>query len=347
MVRRTFGQVKTALSRIAGQTGVPVDDALLLGYVNDAIEELANEGDWPGVVDRWHFRFNQATSLVTLPSFLERLIGVTVDDVPLEIRSPWYEFVQYGPGIQRELDADRASRRSWVSVVMDRGEICTQFPLPATGGPWTLCLRSLQQESATAQVNLQGLDEGGNIVRTFTDGTNGEPGDWITGENLTLSDGTSEVCTTSLFSALTAVVKPVTNGPLVLSATDGTTTLQLSTYQFDEINPSYRQYFIPQLYRQNTTDYANRVILARCRRRFVPALSDNDTLMIGNVLALQEMLIAQWSRTVPDLQQYQAHKLTAIDIMRKEAMAHMGKSRTPSLTFSRGYGIGSSLQYLR
>ena len=68
---------------------------------------------------------------------------------------------------------------------------------------------------------------------------------------------------------------------------------------------------------------------------------DNDTLIIGNVLALQEMMLAQWNRRVPDLDLYVAHKQTAVDLMRKEAAAYLGKSRTPSLTFSRGYPLGA------
>ncbi len=352
MVRRTFGQVKAQLARIAGQTGMPVDDTLLKGYVNDAVQELANEGDWPGVVDRWYFAFNRTTALVTLPSHLERLIDVTVDDVPLEIRSPWYEFVQYGPGIQREANTVRSERRSWVNVVMDRGDVCTQFPLPSTEalpGPWTLCITPAVQEQAGAQVNLQGLDASGNILRTFlSDGTSAG-GDWYDGENLTLFDGTSsgQVCTTQPFGSLLAVVKPITNGPLTLTADDGANPpITLATYQYNEVNPSYRQYFIPHLWRQTTTDHDPRVILARCRRRFVPIQDENETLMIGNVLALQEMMIAQWYRTVPDLSEYAAHKATAVDLMRKEAMAYMGKARTPALTFSRGAPIGA-MQYLR
>lgn len=346
MVRRTLGQVKPLLAPIAGQTGMPVTDELLTQYVNAAVQELMNEGDWPGVVDRWYFAFNETTALVSLPYFLERLIDVTVDDVPLEVRSPWYEFVQYGPGVQRDRDTIRAERRSWVSVVMDRGEVCTQHPLPVTGGPWTLCVETERQEDSTATMNFQGYDASGNVIRTqpLTDGT---AGDWETGETISLTEGTSgPICTTQEFATLTSVRKSLTHGAVTLSATDGSTTLDLSQYQFDETSPSYRQYFIPHLYRPDTTNYAHRVILARCRRRFIPVSEDNDPLIIGNTLALQEMMLAQWYRTVPDLEEFAAHKAVAVDLMRKEAQAHMGKARTPSLTFSRGYPMGA-MPFLR
>lgn len=345
MVRRTLGQVKPMLAQTAGQSGMPVTDALLTEYVNNAVQELMNEGDWPGVVDRWHFRFNEATALVTLPFALERLIDVTVDDVPLEIRSPWYEFVQYGPGIQREVDQDRDWRRAWVNVVMDRGQVVTQHPLPDLPSPWTLNFTPLETESTTAQINVQGLDSSGNFIRTFeiSSGTNGS---WVNGENITLSSGTGTYSTVNQFASILSIQKPVTNGPITLTATNGSTTIPLSVYQFDEIAPLYRQYFIPHLWRQDTTNYPYRIILARCRRRFVPVSEDTDSLMIGNILALQQMMRAQWFRNVPDPNQEAICKANAIDLMRKEAQAYMGKARVPSLTFQRGNPIGA-MQYLR
>lgn len=343
MIRRTFGQVKAQLAAIAGQSGMPVSDPLLPDYVNNAIYELANEGDWPGVVDRWYFIFDQITAEVCLPSHLERLIDVTVDDVPLEIRSPWYEFVQYGPGIQREADTIRANRRAWVDVVMDRGEQCVQHQLPEIGGPWTLSVQSQVDEDPDAQINIQGLDENGLIIRSLSDGTSG---DWLTGINLTI--GTSGDSSSQPFSKVTAVTMPMRNGYLALSATNGSDTIQLSNYAYNETTPSYRKYFIPKLWRPDLAPrYRERVILARCRRRFIPVTEDNDQLMISNVIALGEMMIAQWYRTLPDQSEFPVHKASAIDILRKEAMAYMGKSRTPGLTFSRGFPVGTNGYALR
>lgn len=345
MIRRNLGQVREQLTAVCGQTGIPVADDKFPGILNNAIQELANEGDWPGVVDRWHFVFDQVTAEVCLPSFLERLIDVTVDDVPLEIRSPWYEFVQYGPGIQREADELRTNRRSWVSVVMDRGEQPVLHQLPRVGGPWTLSIQADEDEAEGAGMNVQGLDENGLWIRTqqITDGTSG---DWINGVDFTI--GTSGDSSSQQFSEVQAVsLTPSTrNGYVHLYATNGTDTIELSNYRYDETNPVYRKYHIPQLYARDTSTNDSRirprVILARCRRRFVPVAADNDELMIGNVLALGEMIIAQWYRGVPDLEQYGAHKSQAVDIMRKEAMAYMGKSRTPSLTFSRGFPMAST-----
>jgi hypothetical protein len=82
------------------------------------------------------------------------------------------------------------------------------------------------------------------------------------------------------------------------------------------------------------------VVLARARKRFVPVREDSDPLIISNILALQEMLIAQTLREEGNLDGYAAHKLTAVDILRKEAVAYNGKVRTPAMTFQRGFSLG-------
>jgi hypothetical protein len=81
-------------------------------------------------------------------------------------------------------------------------------------------------------------------------------------------------------------------------------------------------------------------VLARARRRFVPVKEDTDVLIISNILALAEMVIAQWKRESGNLEEYAVHKMTAVDIMRKESMAYLGKVRTPALSFQRGFSLG-------
>ena len=118
MIQRTYGQVKDFLSTYALNNGVPVDDTRLIDYTNHAVRELMNEGDWPGVVDTWYLRYDSATGMLSLPSHLDRLLNVSIDDAPKEIRSPWFEFVQYGPGSVRDEESDSqgnvlGKRQNW------------------------------------------------------------------------------------------------------------------------------------------------------------------------------------------------------------------------------------------
>lgn len=348
MVRNTYGQVKDSLAEVAGATGMAVTDERLLGLVNAAVHELMGEGDWPGVVDRWRLKFDQATGLVVLPHYLERLVAVAVDDSPKMILSPYAEFVAYGPGPVRDEETDDfgntlARRAEWFDIAADRGESAVAVDIPETGGPFTLRVVAAVSElvDAVAPVlNVQGLDPAGHPVR-MTDGS----GNYFTGENLDIMDGAG-TDGTAQFASIRTVVKPATNGPVALYAVHGLTAVWLATYEFDETTPTFRRYYLPSLFRQQTGE-RDRVILGRCRRRFAPVTGDNDELLIGNELALAEMMIAQWKRRVGELDEYAAHKTTAVDILRKEAMAQLGKSRIPAITFQKGFALGSEIPAIR
>lgn len=358
MIQRTYGQVKDFLSTYALNNGVPVDDDRLMEYTNRAVHELINEGDWPGVVDTWYLRYDSASGLIALPGHLDRLLNVSIDDTPKEIRSPWFEFVQYGTGQMRDEEVDSygnvlGKRQNWSTFLVDRGLACTQHDLPIrnedaatrASTPWYIRVYALTDEdvdSVSPVLHIDGLDKDGNAIRTLTGAG------WISGENLDIDfaapDGYTQSAST--YSWIGAVVKPVTNQAVRLTAWNGTTEIELSRYEWDETTPVYRRYYAPEL-AKTTTGVRDRIVRARCRRRFRPVTTDNDVLMVGNELALVEMMIAQWKRQNGNMDEYSSHKLISVDLMRKEALAHNGKTRTPALTFSRGWGLGSDFNPVR
>ena len=59
------------------------------------------------------------------------------------------------------------------------------------------------------------------------------------------------------------------------------------------------------------------------------------------------MCIAQYKRSVNSLEEYMAHKQTAVDLMNKEAVAHLGKTKTPAISFQRGWGILADMPVIR
>lgn len=336
---------------------MPVTDARLLTMVNNAIEELANEGQFPGVFDRWHLRATNGN--IVLPNYLDMLVEFTVTGVPQQIFSPWGEFVAYGPGIQEDLFH---SSRTWYRSgcgdgnLYDRGESPTYNDIPVSNGsacvctdgtgaeldgPWVLrqYANPATNEAAEIYSTIQGLDPDGLIVRSeiFTDGT----GSFIDGIRLEITSGSSFVESTQQFSKVTAYTKPETNGYVRLTAWNGVTEVELSNYQPDETTPSYHRYYSPVLNaRRNSDNPCCRIVLARARRRFVPVKYDADVLLISNILALKAMMIAQWKRDADDFVGYAAMKATAVDIMKKEALAYRGKVRTPAMTFQRGFSLG-------
>lgn len=343
MISQTYGDVKATLARTAGTTGMPVTNPQLMTMFNEATQELMNEGDWPGVVDRWHLVSTSGRTV--LPPELDRLMDFTAGGVPLQIMSPWAEFVDYGPGPREDL---LPNCRTWCSCgdgnVYDRGETPTVTEIPvsdgsasATIGPWLIRQYANPQTAETpgAYSTIQGLDPSGLLVRSQVDGV------WINGVRLGITSGSGFTETTQEFSSITAYTKPPTNSYVRITAWNGTDEIELSNYRPNETTPSYHRYFSPYLNSLGSTSCeGTRVILARCRRRFVPVTEDTDVIIIGNVLALKAMMIAQWKRDAMALDEYAVMKVTAVDLMKKEALAYRGKTRIPAMTFQKGFSLG-------
>lgn len=307
MVRRLYRDVKAQLARIAGTTGFALNDARFLGMLNTATEELMNEGDWPGVVDRYKFAAYEGT--VSLPGDLDRVMGIAKDYTPVEMRSPWFEFEQGGPGPQDAFTG--------LDVLLDRGEAATFRDIPNTGGPWTLRITADQiderVDGARPKIRVLGYKTNGDWVRTEVDG------EMIDGAEFEIKGDASPYYVDSDFTwaHIEAVIKPVTKGFVRLWITDGTDTLNIAQYAPRETLPSYRRYFLPNV----SSDEASNILL-RCRRRFVPVTGDNDFLIISNIAALECMMLAVQGRATDNTQKYVSNKALAVELLKKEARAN-------------------------
>lgn len=328
----------------------------MLARLNQGIQELMQEGQWAGVVDRWKIRAEDGR--IVLPSYLDSLLEFTADGAPLSIRAKWAEFVEYGPGPARDLAGNGCECR-WHHCgggnLYDRGEYPTVASIPisdgsssATIGPWVLRLYSATASGEDAGIfaTIQGLDTAGLIIRSQV--TDGSGTHWINGVQLGITSGSGYTETTQEFSNITVFTKPVTNGYIRLVAWNGTDEVELSNFEPAETTPSYHRYYSPYLQSQSANaEPCCKIVLARARRRFIPVIEDTDVLVISNVLALKCMMIAQSKRDAGNYEAYAAMKMTAIDIMRKESSVYNGPSRAPTLTFARGYSIGGDIPALR
>ena len=341
MIQLTLAEAIPEISRVCGDAGLAVTDAAVVSRINSAVKELMNEGEFPNVVDRW--RIVSADGEIVLPTYLDRLFQINVRGIPQTINSPWAQFVAYGPGTTE----DQCGYNRWwtdTATILDRGEWPTKVQLPIADGPWKLRIYTAVDEdvdSVPPECTIQGTNEDDEFIRTL-DGT------WYNGERLEMDNGVAYTETTAEFKTITAFTKPVTNGYIRMTAWNGTTEVELSNYAPTDTTPSYHHYFSQWLNDLDAdSDSPLRVVQARCRKRYVPASEDTDVLIISNLPALSEMVIAQYKRIADDMASYAAHKQTAVDLMRKEALSYRGKSRVPGLTFQRGYPIGSNLPALR
>lgn len=339
MIQITYADAKAEIARVCGVSGMAVTDPRVLSRTNAAIQELMSEGEFPNIVDRWHIIADSGH--IVLPTFLDRLMQINIRGIPRTIASPWYQFVAYGPGTSD--DNPDGFGNWWCDdrMITDRGEYPTRVALPEVGGPWNLRIYTAVDEridGVTPYCTIQGLDPDGLIVRTqLSDGS----GTWINGERVSLDFLQPYVQTTEQFTQVDVFTKPDTNGYIRMTAWDGVTEIELSNYLPTDTTPSYHHYHSQWLSDLDAaSDSPLRVVRARCRKRYVPIRSDTDQMIISNLPALKEMVIAVFKREADNLQSYAIHKQTAVDLMKKEAMSYRGKSRIPGLTFQRGYPVG-------
>lgn len=323
MIKRTLSQVRPELSRIAATCGLAVTDARFVTKLNTATEELMNAGDWPGIVDR--YRFKVYGGLITLPGDLNAIVGVAIDGSPLEMASPWYEYVASGPGPQEGV--------TWIDNVLDRGEACTIQQVPEET-PCTLEVEGVIDERTDLvrpTLIVRGYDENGEWLRSEIDGEQAD------GIEIEINGDTAPKLTASIVSllAVESTIKPVTKGFVRLYANDGATRYHLATYAPKETVPSYRRYAIPF-----ATEEDLHTVMVRARRRFVPVSNDNDILLISNMPALESMITAIAKREADEFSAYAALRTVAVTLLKEEAQAYRGKTRKPAITFSQGASIG-------
>ena len=347
MIRRTFGSVKLDLARVAGAAGQNVSDSQIMYYVNVATEEFMLEYDFPALIDR--LRFKVTTGKIVLPGDYERIMMMTLDHVPMQMQSPWFEFVGYGLDLLTEVqqhDLDRNFLRD-VQGVLDREDCATFADVPS--GTHTLRVYGQVDERVCGErpnLTLYGYDQYSHWFRSATGNSfecatgnagtgNGEPPNYEDGVQVPINGDTDPfyIQTDQGVSEITAVSKPVTRGQVYVYAmpTVGAG-VHIATYAPRETLPVYRRYRIPGLDEGHTYH-----VTARCRRRYVPVMKDTDFLLISNLPALKAMIMSVYYLEAGEAEQYAAYKSIAVDILKKEAKAYIGLQRQkPLITVAEG-----------
>lgn len=346
MIRRTFASISDQLSRVAGVTGLAKDDATLMGYLNEATEELLNEFDFPWCFDR--LLFNVTTGKIILPSGYERIAMMSLNGVTQTMQSPWFEFVGYGLDLLSEVagNSDDLDYLYRLSGVLDRDQIC-QFQDVPTDQTYYLAiygqpLHDERTDGQRATIVVQGYDVNNQWIRTQN-----AQSEWIDGIEVEINGDTTpyRVITTQSISLITAVSKPVTNGYVYAYAAPavGTPTL-LAVYSPKDTEPYFREYRICGLADSVTYPYQ---IKARCRKKFMPVTETGDFLMCSNLPAMKAMVQSIYYRDANEPDDYLKYKTIAVDTLKKEAKSYIGLQRTkPIITVAESMGVRGGGQYI-
>lgn len=318
-----------------------VSDPRVMDITNLAVEEILNEGDFPWVVDRLIFRVYNGR--IVLPTAYDRVIGMSVEGIPQQINSPWYEVTpgMFGGGgyFDNENGAvgygGRSTLSGWCNdgFTVDRDEVFQFRDIPRDQYYFLEVSTQFDEDvdDEAPQILFKGYDAKRSPVTTPGTGS-----DWIEGEYINLT--TTPVRSTSSFSQLSGIVKPITRGEVyvyAVGANDGAR-IHVGTYAPKDESPFYRSYRVV-----GTALCSSSCILARCRKRYAPVTTDNDVVLCGNIPALKKMVQAVWYGDAGEAQKYVLYKAAAVDILKKEAMAYRGKSRVHAISFQRGWPLGN------
>mgnify|MGYP000550043566 CR=1 FL=1 len=319
----TYADVKGPVSLVLNKCA---DDARVMGYVNQACERLMWGGKWKGTYGR--FVVKATNALITWPREIETIEKLGIEGVPYNIRSPWYEFLEHGPGL---LSSDSCLTLESV----DRGYSPIQYDIEAADiGP--LKLTTTFATDANKIVFIQGNDQNGSKVYTEYPVASTK---YIAGRNVTL--GGSPVTTPDSWSFIRGIQKAVTQGPVKLEVVPGGTGTPklLALYEPDETTPEYRRSLIPSLLNSNETE---KEVIVIGKLKFIPVRSDLDWVIPSNIAAVKLMARSIFLEEQEKIKEAAAMAQLAYEKLELQLRDHMGSGVNNVINVTDGNVYGAS-----
>lgn len=311
--------------------GVCQADPQVAVYCNDAMQRLkmdplAPDEGWYGSSARMHLTAVKAThhAYVTTPQEVARIIVMAVCDRPVEMRNGFYEFLQFGAGLQPKHCRTGCGQ---TFATYDRDNAVTLAHLLPT--PQTIRVYPTDSRDAGRRVLVQGLDANGQAVLTTDPGTGlSSPGEYIS-MAFPFTDSVNQ------YSKLTGIQKDQTYGPIQIFQVEPTTGVEtaLSAMEPNEQTASYRRYLLAGIpnFNCNCLQPGMVQIEAQVLLDFIPVQNETDYLSIPNVPALiQESMAIKYERMdSPNAsQKSQEHHAKALAYLNGQLDALNGKTST-------------------
>lgn len=292
------------------------DESETYSKINEAIEELANLGNWDPMVI--YMDICTEGCEITLPDDVEVPLAINVGGRPANFRNKWFEFHLNGPGTEC---CGGSCSFSWT----DKGEFPT-FRSPI--------------QASTIAATPEGPENVGAVIKVF-----GYDGDekWIMTPdfNGVLQDGFdvpiiyglgSGVPTAQTVKRITRISKPVTNSFINLVAIDpgsttGTTLLGLFRPNFTE--PSFRRIVISGSSCSSlcTATPCSTWVRMRARRKTFKVSQLSDPIPLHSVTAIKMMIQAIKKYEADLLQEYAGYFAAARDALQREQKSRSGPNQ--------------------
>lgn len=270
--------------------GICRADPKVRDYANQAQERLMMDPMAPD--EGWAFGWvtmaltvlvQSGAAYVTVPREICRLIVEAVCQRPIHIRNGFYEYLQWGAGLQPKTCAPTC--RSTFQAY-ERDNVTTLGTMLAT--PQIIRAYLSDPRDAGKRVLVQGNDQNNMTVLTTDPGSaKSAPGEYMVLKSPFVDS------VNHFLGNLTGLMKDETFGPVSFFQVDPSTAVEtsLSTLEPTEGTGWYRRYLIagiPQLQNPCCNTTGSLQITAQGRLDFIPVANENDYLLIQNLPALNE-----------------------------------------------------------
>lgn len=238
-----------------------------------------DEGWWFGWA-RMLFNVPTANPYIVAPREVARLIVMDVCKQPTRIKNGFYEFLDFGIGLQ---PTGCNTRTCQTLQTYERETVSTLADLEDT--PQYIRVYPTDSRDLGKSLLVQGKDNNGITVIS----TDVESQSDILGEDVTVD--IPFATSARQFSSITGFVKDMSYGPWTIMQVDPVTgaELPLSVMQPSETTANYRKYFINGLPSRCCNTVTGQVqVYAQARLDFIPVRSDPDYLPIPSIPALIE-----------------------------------------------------------
>jgi len=283
----TLGYAKIHLAAFCGDGVCANDNKGPNGYnratlrIQEAVQRIMAKPGCPQITQC--MRVCMANGCITAPRDVEKFIRARINGEIANVFDRWYEFLEAGPGLLSDSERDNGYKD-----LVDRGLTAVQYD---PHEPMKLGVCSDLAETDTAFLLIQGYDETDREVRSNT------PDGIIFGEYVPI---TKDVIfhTNALFSKVKAVIKPRTNGYVMLAglefAVDGSIDHRhhLAWYHPDDERPEFRRYAFRSPEECGCSDDTFYQLNAIAQLKFVPFWRDTDLIWPEDMPTIKFMLQA-------------------------------------------------------
>ncbi len=290
----SLAQIKN--SSVANVAGVNINDPQFIAYVNEAVRQLVNLGEWWGTVKA--MVGTSYRGCMVWPAGVDSVLATNINCRPATVANYWYEFFPletvldgtfagygYGGGFSDFVSQFPMSQRAPKSVVRFSGTTPV-FNQPSTSDPFAVQVTADNAVDYGKTVTIYGKDTNGlEIVTLRPDGSTQR------GYVLTLSS--LSPYTTVTFSEISAVIKDTTvaNVRLWVYAPAAPFGTPVAVYSGSETNP---QYLFSELTRTlgfvNSANPCLQRVEALVKLSPMPVAQDSDLVIIDNIDAIKSMV---------------------------------------------------------